>query len=225
MVWRPQLGTQILICDRDNLSLVSQETTEPWFQWHFTNGYQEQNGAMEIELVRYEDFTTNQYLQEVATGKTETAVKGRLWSIKINPQTGQVLASKPLVERHCEFPVVAPHQVAQPWRYSYFSTHAEGVSPEQEMFNAIARFDRQTGALTLADMGEQIYPSEPLYVPQPDNLDRGWLLTVVYDGNRDRSEVRIYHSDRLNEEPICRLALPSPIPHSFHGTWRSLGNG
>ncbi len=218
--WRPQLGTQILICDRDTLSVVSQETTEPWYQWHFTNGYVDRDGEIAIEFVHYDDFTTNQYLKEVATGKTETAAKGRLWSIKINPQTGQVTASNPLLNRHCEFPVVAPHQVAKPWRYSYFSTHREGTIPEQELLNAIACFDRHTGNLTLADMGENIYPSEPIYVPQPDNLERGWLLTVVYDGNTDSSEVRIYYSDRLNEEPLCRLALPSTIPPSFHGIWK-----
>ena len=220
MVWRPQLGTQILICDRDNLSVVSRTTTEPWYQWHFSNGCVEQDGEIAIELVRYADFATNQYLKEVATGKTETAVKGRLWSIKINPQTGQVTASDQLLDRHCEFPVVAAHQVAKPWRYSYFSTHGEDAIPVQELFNAIACFDRQTGNLTLADMGANIYPSEPIYVSQPDNRERGWLLTVVYDGNTDSSEVRIYNSDRLNEEPLCRLALPSTIPHSFHGTWK-----
>ena len=222
MQWRPQLGTEILICDRETLSLVSQTTTEPGYQWHFTNGYQRQDGQIAIELVRYDDFSTNQYLQEVASGKTKTLAKGRLWSMEINCQTGQVLASNPLVDRHCEFPVVAPHQVTKPWRHTYFNTHGAGVIPEQELFTAIASFDRQTGNLTLAEMGENIYPSEPIYIPQPDNPELGWLITLAYDGNRDRSEVRIYLSDRLNEEPICRLALPSTIPHSFHGTWKNL---
>ncbi|MDJ0897789.1 MAG: carotenoid oxygenase family protein [Xenococcus sp. MO_188.B8] len=222
MVWRPQLGTQILICDRDTLSPVSQATTEPWYQWHFSNGYEDQDGQIAIEFIRYDDFATNQYLKEVATGKTKTTAKGRLWTVTINPQTGQVKASSPLLDRHCEFPIVASHQVTKPWRYSYVTTHGEGMIPEQEMFNAIARFDRQTGNLTLADMGANIYPSEPIYVSQPDNLEQGWLLTVVYDGNTDSSEVRIYKGDRLNEAPICRLALPSTIPHSFHGKWSSL---
>ncbi len=222
MQWFPQLGTEILICDRESLSVVSRETTDPWYQWHFSNGYEEQNGEIAIELVRYDNFTTNQYLKEVASGQTKTLAKGQLWEIKINPQTGQVTRNNPLLDLQCEFPVVAPQQVTKSWRYSYFNTHREAVIPEQELFNAIARFDRQTGNITLVDMGENIYPSEPIYVPQPDNPELGWLLTVVYDGNADSSEVRIYHSDRLNEEPLCRLALPSTIPHSFHGTWKGV---
>ncbi|MGK7938467.1 MAG: carotenoid oxygenase family protein, partial [Xenococcaceae cyanobacterium] len=35
------------------------------------------------------------------------------------------------------------------------------------------------------------------------------------------SEVRIYGSDRLEDEPLCRLGLPSVIPPGFHGTWKS----
>lgn len=221
MQWCPQLGTKIIICDRKKLSVISQEITDPWYQWHFSNGCEEKNGEIAIELVRYDDFTTNQYLKEVASGQTKTFAKGQLWEIKINPQTGQVTKNNPLLDLQCEFPVVAPQQVTKPWRYSYFNTHREWVIREQELFNAIARFDRQTGNLTIADMGENIYPSEPIYVAQPDNPESGWLLTVVYDGNADRSEVRIYHSDRLKEEPLCRLALPSTIPHSFHGAWKS----
>ncbi len=70
-------------------------------------------------------------------------------------------------------------------------------------------------------MGTNIYPSEPIYVPSADEPTTGWLLTVVYDGNNHSSEVRIYHSDRLDAEPICRLGLPEVIPPSFHGTWRN----
>ncbi len=83
------------------------------------------------------------------------------------------------------------------------------------MFNAIACLDRETGKMAIADLGKNCYPSEPVLVPS-----QKLLLTVVYDGNSDLSEVRVYQSDRLSEPPICRLAFPSVIPHSFHGTWK-----
>ncbi|ELS02007.1 lignostilbene-alpha,beta-dioxygenase-like enzyme [Xenococcus sp. PCC 7305] len=220
MQWQPQLGTQVLICDRENLSVVSQEITEPWYQWHFSNGYEDQDGEIAIEFVRYDDFATNQYLKEVASSQTKTLAKGRLWYVKINPQTGRVTKNAQLLDLHCEFPIVASHQVSKLWRYSYFLTHGSGVMSEQEFFNAIACFDRETGNVTIADMGMHIYPSEAIYVSQPGNLETGWLLSVVYDGNSDHSEVRIYQGDRLEANPLCRLALPSTIPHSFHGIWQ-----
>jgi carotenoid cleavage dioxygenase-like enzyme len=92
-----------------------------------------------------------------------------------------------------------------------------------ELFGAIARFDYQTATLTEADLGANRYPSEPIYAPDADNVDRGWVLTVVYDANVDRSEAWIFASDRLDDEPICTLALPATVPPGFHGTWRGEG--
>ncbi|VEP12004.1 Dioxygenase [Hyella patelloides LEGE 07179] len=221
MEWKPQLGTQIWIFDRHELSLVSQGETDPWYQWHHTNGYVNSDGNIVIEFVRYEDFKTNQYLKEVATGNTKTSAKGTLWQAIINPQTAKVSETQQLLDRHCEFPMLAPQDVGQSWRYTYLSTHRDNVDISQELLTAIARFDRQTGNLSFTDLGANMYPSEPIYVSQPNNPDSGWLLTVVYDGERDLSEIRVYNSDRLEEEPVCSLALPSVIPPSFHGTWKN----
>jgi all-trans-8'-apo-beta-carotenal 15,15'-oxygenase len=221
MEWKPQLGTQIWICDRNNLDLIAQGETEPWFQWHYTNGYVNSDGEIVVEFVRYEDFQTNQYLKEVATGNTQTPAKGTLWQAVIEPQRAKVRKMEQLLDCHCEFPTVAPQKVGQAWRYTYLSTHRlPDIDCSQELLTAIAKYDRQTGDLSVVDLGANMYPSEPVYVPQADNPESGWLLTVVYNGERDLSEVQIYHSDRLESELVCCLALPSTIPHSFHGIWQ-----
>ncbi len=221
MEWKPQLGTQVLIFDRHTLSLVSQTTTDAWFQWHYTNGYVGEDGNLVVELVRYSDLQTNQYLKEVATGRTTTEAKGTLWEVRLDPQTGKVISNSQLLDKHCEFPVINQLKVGKPWRYTYLSCHREGVKENQELLTAIAQFDRQENKLVVADMGAKMYPSEPIYVPHPNAPNIGWILTVVYDGNNHSSEVRIYQSDCLDTEPICRLQLPEVIPHSFHGTWRN----
>jgi all-trans-8'-apo-beta-carotenal 15,15'-oxygenase len=216
--WKPELGTEILVFARDSLALVSRSKTDPWYQWHFSNGCVE-DGAIALELVRYEDFQTNQYLKEVASGTIETPAKGTLWSVKIAPQTAEVIETKQLIPKDCEFPSVAPDRVGKPWRYTYLSVHGYGHDNSRELFTAIATYDRHIGNLSIANMGTNCYPSEPIFVPQTADAEKGWLLTVVYNANGDSSEVRIYQSDRLFEPPICRLGLPSVIPPGFHGTW------
>jgi len=225
MKWKPELGTEILIFNREDLTLVSQGKTEPWFQWHFANGYVNADGNIVTEFVRYADFDTNQYLQEVASGYTRTPAKGTLWSLVINPDA-EVISNKQLSNVPAEFPVTAPSTVGKPWRYTYLTVHRQGVKVGQELFNAIACFDRETDNMAIVDMGENCYPSEPIFVPHQDDPEQGWLLTVVYDGNTDSSEVRIYHvpqasaADQLSDDPVCRLALPGVIPPGFHGTWK-----
>jgi carotenoid cleavage dioxygenase-like enzyme len=218
--WQPDRATQIIVLDRETLSLVSRSETEPWFQWHFSNGYVDTDGSIVIDFVRYPDFQTNQYLKEVATGKTQTKAKGTLWRSRLNPQTGKVTQLQELLDKACEFPVVPEQVVGQFSPYSYISVHRDGVDISQEMFGAIAQFDHKTDTLTIADMGENRYPSEPIYAPDALNSKQGWVLTVVYDGNSQTSEVVVFDSDALDEEPVCRLGLPSVIPFSFHGKWK-----
>jgi carotenoid cleavage dioxygenase-like enzyme len=213
LTWKPQLGTQILVIDRENLSLVSRGETEAWFQWHFANGYIDSSGGVIVDIARYEDFATNQFLQEVATGKTQTLAKSTFSRVTLNPQTGRVKAIEQLSDQHCEFPSVPQPNVGQVSQYTYMSGCRPDTDISQEILNAIARFDHKTNTLTTADLGTNCYPSEPIPV-------QDWLLTVVYDGNSDCSEVWVFASDRLDQEPVCKLSLPSVIPHSFHGTWQ-----
>ena len=217
--WQPKIGTQWLVFDRDSLELVNRGETDPWYQWHFSNGYVDDSGAIVAGMVRYEDFATNQYLKEVATGETHSAAKSTLWQVHLNPDTG-VVANEQILDRHCEFPVVPPQQIGKQESSTYLSLHRQGTCPSQEIFGAIARFDSKTDTLTIADMGENRYPSEPIFAPNTENPSTGWIVTVVYDGNTDTSEVWVLDSEGLDREPICRLGLPSVIPPSFHGTWQ-----
>ncbi len=210
--WQPSKGTQIIVCDRD-LNIVSRSETEPWFQWHFSNGYIDDSGAVIIDIASYEDFQTNQFLKEVPTGETYTASKSKLARVCLNPQTGKVSNIETLFDRQCEFPIVPQQNVGKSSRYTYFSTVKEGTDISKEILNSIARFDHQTDSITEANFGDNVYPSEPIYA-------NGFILTVVYDGNSDSSELWIFDADKLNEKPVCKLSLPSVIPPGFHGTWK-----
>ncbi|MDY6900301.1 MAG: carotenoid oxygenase family protein, partial [Cyanobacteriota bacterium] len=212
--WKPDKGTQILVIDRETLDIVSRSETEPWFQWHFSNGYIDDSGAVIVDIASYEDFQTNQFLKEVPTGETRTASKSKLARVSLNPQTGKVGNIETLFDRHCEFPIVPQQNVGKSSRYTYLSTVKEGTDISKEILNSIACFDHQTETITEANFGENLYPSEPIYA-------QGFILTVVYDGNSDSSELWIFEGDRLNEKPVCKLGLPSVIPPGFHGTWKN----
>lgn len=219
--WKPEMGTQIWIFDRERLSLISRGEAEPWFQWHLGNGAETAAGDILLNLVRYPDFSTNQFLKEVATGCTTIRTTGTLWELRLDPQSAKVLGMSAVVERGCEFPTVAPRDVGQPWQHTYLTVHLPRAEEQGELFGAIARYDHTTDTLTVAAAGPRRYVVEPIFAPDPEHPTQGWLLTVVYDGDRHQSEVWIYAGDRLEAGPICRLGLPSIIPIGFHGTWRS----
>ncbi len=219
--WKPSLGTRILIFDQESLSLVSQIETEPWFQWHFSNGYVAPNGNVIVDVVRYEDFAINQRLQEIATGQTHTKALATLWQVCLDVQNSKVIRIEEILDYSCEFPVVSQLEIGQYARSTYLCVHTTEVDATHELYNTIARFDTQTQTLTIAKFGENYYPVEPIYVIDRLNPSQSWVLTVVYNGNRDASEVWIFDRDRLDDEPVCKLGLPSVIPIGFHGVWKA----
>ncbi len=221
MQWQPELGTQILVFDRSDLSLVSRATVEPWFQWHFGNGCLDLDGNIVCDLVRYADFDSNQFFKEIPTGTTQTESIGNLWQLVIDPQSGKLISSDRLIDRSCEFPVVSDDRLGREWRYTYLAAHRSDTIVGKELVGTIGRFDRHENTLTLAEIDRGLYPSEPIHIVDKFDESQSWIITVIYDSNRDRSEVWIYASNRLNEPPVCRLALPSVIPMGFHGTWKN----
>lgn len=224
MQWKPQFGTEIIVLDRATLSVVSRSRTDPWYQWHFANGYEAADGTVVAQFVRYPDFQTNEYLKSIPTGHPKTKAEGHFWQLRLNPTTGQVLSHEPLLTRDCEFPTVAPQSVGQLQEETYLAVHQGGADPQEELYGAIACYHHPTQTLTVAEAGANRYPSEPIYVPDPESSHSGWLLTVVYEANQDQSEVWIYQRDQLSADPLCRLLLPRVIPHSFHGTWQPQKN-
>ncbi|MBC7881841.1 MAG: carotenoid oxygenase family protein [Anaerolineae bacterium] len=221
MAWKPELGTQILVIDRETLTLVARGEAEPWYQWHFSNGYVEADGTVVIDLVRYEDFKTNSYLGEFVTGETRTVSPAWFWRMRIDPRKAKVLSGVPLLSRSCEFPTMMASEVGQPSQFAYLALYRSGQVIGQDFFGTVGRLDLASGNLVIAPFADGHYPSEPIYVQNLTDLENGWVLTVVYNSAEDSSELWICDASHLDTAPICRLALPQVIPPGFHGTWRS----
>jgi carotenoid cleavage dioxygenase-like enzyme len=157
------------------------------------------------------------------TGKTETLAIGKLVKIEINPQSAQVINQETLVDISCDFPVVSPQRVGKSWQNTFLSIHRPNLDSSdlrQEILGLPACYDHFTGKLSIANLESNCYGSEPIFVSDGLSSETGWLIVVVYNGNNHSSEVRIYDSQHLANEPLCCLQLPKVIPPDFHGTWQ-----
>ncbi len=218
--WQPELGTELIIINRHTLEVVSRSTNDAWFQWHFTNGFVNDHGEIELEMVRFKNFASNQQFVEIPRGSIQTYTKGTLWHYRIEPKTAKIVESYEVSDRSCEFPITSDSQTGQKWDKTFIGIHREETDIGHEIINGIASLDQQTQELTVADMGAKHYPSEPIPVQNPDNPNQTWILTVVFNAPANRSELRIYDGDRLNDSPLCILELPQIVPPSFHGKWQ-----
>ncbi|NEQ50611.1 MAG: hypothetical protein F6K11_10835 [Leptolyngbya sp. SIO3F4] len=215
--WQPKYGTQIIVVDRHTLQEVSRIETDPWFQWHFGNGYQADDGAVVIDYARYENFDTNRWLKEFVEGYPVTPASAKLFRLRLDVTAGKVLSNELQSDLECEFPIVAPHEVGHHHNSLFFCYKSQPIN--EEYFDSIGGLESDSGRVNLMTFDKGSYPIEPIYVPNPQGS--GWLLTVVFDGKQDQSTVQILQADNLDAGPVCILDLPKIIPFGFHGTWKS----
>ena len=71
------------------------------------------------------------------------------------------------------------------------------------------------------DYGRGRMTSEPVFVRKSGAAaeDQGWIMSYVYDPERDLSDVVILDAQDFAGEPIATVRLPVRVPHGFHGGW------
>ena len=217
--WQPDKGTEIWIFDCDTLERVSRNTASPWFQWHFANGSLEQ-GEILLQLVRYPDFRSNCLLATVPKGFLADELGGELWQLRIDPQTAQLKEQTCLYDQTCEFPALMPAQVGQQPSHIYFDAHRPEADTAGELFGALAQLDTESGEVIRFDFGHNFYVNGPVCVPSTlGNSGKGWVMILLFDGDRNASELQIFAAEAIDRGAIARLALPEVIPFGFHGIW------
>ncbi|MEE2704305.1 MAG: carotenoid oxygenase family protein [Myxococcota bacterium] len=126
-----------------------------------------------------------------------------------------------LDDRSMEFPRVAAARVGQKNRFGYTLAFGEGEGGAPAMAGYY-KFDLQTGTSEHAVAGPGRSPGEPVFVPAPGaeaDSDDGYLLSFVFDGPTNRSELVISDASNFANDPVARVKLPQRVPFGFHGSW------
>jgi len=63
--------------------------------------------------------------------------------------------------------------------------------------------------------------SEAVFVPRYAEAaeDDGWVLSIVYDADRDASDLVVLNAADFTGEPEAVVHLPQRVPFGFHGNW------
>jgi len=62
---------------------------------------------------------------------------------------------------------------------------------------------------------------EPAFVRRPGakSEDDGWIMSYVFDENRNLSDVIILDAQDFGGDPVAAIRLPVRVPFGFHGDW------
>lgn len=88
-------------------------------------------------------------------------------------------------------------------------------------FDAIVRYDDRTGERSVWSAGASGHVGESVFAADPAGTeeDDGWLLNVVYDHERDASDLLVLDARDITQGPIATVRLPRRVPFGFHANW------
>ena len=119
-----------------------------------------------------------------------------------------------------DFPRVHPAREGRFAPAIYAATRSDVA--KSDPFDAIARVDAvdrdRPTEVWCARPGQ--FVGEPVFAPRPGgrDLDDGWVVAAVYDGNAAKTHLCVFEPKALGNGPIAAVPLPLQ-PYGFHGFW------
>jgi all-trans-8'-apo-beta-carotenal 15,15'-oxygenase len=215
--FEPDKPTRIVVIPRNSKAPIQLLEAQSGFVFHHANAF-EQDGEIFIDSICYEGLPEVEPGSDFRQVDFDALQPGQLFRFTLNLRE-QTVQRQLLEERCCEFPYVHPNHVGRPYRYLFMGAahNPRGNAPLQ----AILKVDWTTGERQLWSAAPKGYVSEPIFVPRAGSTqeDDGWVLTVVYDSSRHRSDIVILDGRDLNRGPVARLHLTHHIPYGLHGSW------
>jgi all-trans-8'-apo-beta-carotenal 15,15'-oxygenase len=217
--WEPKRPTLILLVPRDGRGTPRIIETEPFFQFHFANGFEE-DGALVLDLARYPDYRTiGQALRDYWRSEWPSQGMAALTRLRVDLASGKVESRRYDTGTANEFPTVNPGYVSKRYRYAYIACNpADRVRGLQQF---VARVDLESGAVTRHDFGPDTYVGEPLFVAARPGAaeDDGVVVTLVFDAKRGRSDIVGLDARDVGGKPLFVARLKHHVPFPLHGTF------
>lgn len=207
--WEPELGTRLGVMPRRGGGALRWFDLPPCYVFHPMNGYDEQ-GRIVADVCRYPRVPL---FDDAGTPDEERGARLTRWTLDL---AGGGVKEERLDDLSTEFPRLDERRTGLPYRFGYAVSQALGAGP-----TAIVRFDHARGTRTLHPFAEGDVPGEAVFVPRgPAAAEgEGVLLTVVYRGAENRSDLVILDAERVDGEPLAVVELPHRVPFGFHGNW------
>ncbi|MBW4536522.1 MAG: carotenoid oxygenase family protein [Pleurocapsa minor HA4230-MV1] len=208
--WNNDYGARIGLMPREGFATdIQWFEVSPCYVYHPVNAYDAEDGSVIMDVCRYE----RMFDRDLHGPFGDSLSTLDRW--RFDPSNGKMTETR-LDERYQEFPRINPHNLSLPYQYAYLATFGEGSS-----YAGTIKQDLVTGTALIHNYGEGYSAGEPVFIPRQDakSEDDGWILTFVYDGNTNTSDLVILDALDFTAAPVAEVRLPQRVPFGFHGDW------
>jgi carotenoid cleavage dioxygenase-like enzyme len=145
--------------------------------------------------------------------------KGSLRRWRMNLKTGEK-SEQQLSDLNTEFCLPDIERYGTRTRYSYHQLIPTDL--QTSAFEALVKFDHESGSHDIHHYPRGWYPSEASFAPSTKARDEddGYAVTIATNAGADyASEAWVYNAKRVADGPIARVRLPARVPAGFHAIW------
>ena len=211
MRWRPELGTRVLVIDKDDLTKRRTFELPAFSFFHLADGWEERDGTIRFDGCLEADPTFGQRgASALLRGEYVKAPSPMLTQIALRPdgkadmQTTRITA---------EFPSSDKRVAGQARQFTTHVTNYRGPFP-----HGIAMWDWSRGRDDRFDFGDQQLVEEFLFVPLGAGERDGWLLGTTLNLAERKTELHLIDAAHVAAGPIATWRASLPLPLTFHGT-------
>ena len=213
--WQPEKGTMIAIVPRNAKSAdeVSWVQSPPFFQFHTMNAFAE-GDRIEVTFPWYDSYSLTRPSSRLELHRLVIDTKKR------------TAADQALDDQPCEFSRINDAHLGRKARYGYVGLRDPRPAEKSQLgaFEAIARYDLQTGSKVVHKFPAGSTVCEPVFVADPRGTaeEDGFILTFVHEQGSTGGNFVILDARHLSAKPLAVVRLPRRVPAGLHGSWTPL---
>ena len=212
--WEPEKGTHIGLMRRNaGVETMRWLTTDPCFVFHPMNMWEE-GDTLHVHVMQYDRAP----LFPDTDGALRKTPPARLAHWTMDLADGSNLVRREFIDDLAgEFPRFDERRAGLGYRHGWFAARLRSGS--EMIFDSLVHIDFARGDRQLYTLPPGDVPSEPVFVPRGACEGDGWILSVIYRGAENRSDIAIFEARDIAAGPIGTAKLPRRVPFGFHGNW------
>ena len=212
--WDEDHQTRLGVLPRDGDDTIRWFDIPSCFVFHMVTA-SERDQRIELRAIRYRRLFDSGMADPLTQG-------GQLWQWTVDLTAGTVTETQ-LDDRLQELPRTDPDAHTQGAKVHYAITAgADRITSHQP--NALLKHDAARGITQIRSSPTGCVPTEAVFVADADAgpgrpEDRGYLLHLSFDGNRNTSDLVILDAQNFTGNPVAVVHLPVRVPFGFHSSW------
>jgi carotenoid cleavage dioxygenase-like enzyme len=213
--WRPELGTQILVLDKADLSRRRIFDLPAFSYFHLGDAWEDASGAIRFDVAAGKDVAfaidgARVLVEQRGAVAGEHAV---LKLVTLHTDGRAELASSGVT---AEFPKSDPRRAGLPRR---LTVHVAGERPDRPLPTGLATWDWDSGRSDHFNFGDAQIVEEAVFVPHGPNEADAWLIAPSINLREGVTELHAFDAARLSDGPVATWRADVALPAGFHGIW------